>query len=716
VILAWALRLALFAQSSGQPQVEVPVLDSRFYLEAGEAIAAGEGLPDTPYFMSPGYTWFIAAHTAMFGLVKEAVVVSQILLDGLTCLLAGLFAARLWGRAAGLTAALLYALLGHQIFSSTRLLPETLAAFLAMSFLWVLSEGRASLRRLAAAGILLGLLATVRSNVLFFLPFAVVALWSKREGARGWLRRSAALCGGTLLAVLPATVRNLAVSGELVGLTTSAGVNFYIGNAAGSDGRFISLNQLPLAPGRFSDDPSGGHFERSVRAFAEEKEGRALSASETSSFYWRLAWEEIGRDPLGWLGLLLRKAFLFVNAFEIPQVDNVYFLARYLPLIDGPLVGLSRLFWALGLFGVALCTVRRPRPRFALLFFAAYGLSVVLFFVTARFRLPIVPLLACFAGAAVAWASEAVRARRVRVILAGGAALVACAVLCNLNPGLGRRRPVEGTAQSWFRPDPDYLDFASQHNNAAGRCLERGDAAGAAREARAGLALSPRHPTLFYNLGRALESSGDLRGAMGAFARALEGNPGNADAASRLGLLRYRAGELDSARTALELAVRSAPSNADAWNTLGAARFKLGDVERARVAFAQAVRLAPRWTEPRFNGALLLSKLGRHEEAAAELRGLHRGAPKSGLFAATLATELVASGQFEEATPLLEGVLRGAPDQVQAMLDLAEVRLARGAVGEARTLVDHALRVAPQSARGLALRRRLDAAATAKRP
>ena len=54
-ILSFALRLAVLAQSRGTVAFETPVLDSRFYLEAGQQIAQGNNPPNRPYFMNPGY-------------------------------------------------------------------------------------------------------------------------------------------------------------------------------------------------------------------------------------------------------------------------------------------------------------------------------------------------------------------------------------------------------------------------------------------------------------------------------------------------------------------------------------------------------------------------------------------------------------------------------------------------------------------------------------
>src|SRR3990172_4776334 len=83
-LLALGLRLAVFLQSRGVSQVETPVLDSRYYLEAGRAIALEEGLAG-PYFMSPGYIWLSTIFSWLTASPQRAIVVFQIFIDSFTC-------------------------------------------------------------------------------------------------------------------------------------------------------------------------------------------------------------------------------------------------------------------------------------------------------------------------------------------------------------------------------------------------------------------------------------------------------------------------------------------------------------------------------------------------------------------------------------------------------------------------------------------------------
>jgi cytochrome c-type biogenesis protein CcmH/NrfG len=622
-LIALALRLALMVQIGGDPLLDTPGLDSRFYLDAGQALAGRTGggeTPPHPFFMSPGYTGFVAGFALILPDPRRAIVVAQAFLDALTCVLTALAAGRLFGPLAGAAAGGMLAIHGPLIFASTRILPEAPAALLLAALLLVLprSESETGRGRLLLAGILLGLLTLLRSNALLAIPFVMAGLIPPQRERR-WKLAAArgALClAGAAAAIAPATLYNAFVGGDRVLVASSGGVNFFLGNAPEGDGRFVSLNNLRLAPGRFFDDPTGGRFERSIDAFAEERAGRKLRPSEVSAIWFRLALDRISEDPLGWARLLLRKAYLFANAFEVTQVDNIYFLARSAPVLTRVLVETSRVLWPMGFVGLALALGAGPRPRLAVLLFVGFALSVVIFFVSGRHRLPAAPAMALFAGLTFTRLADlfrggAPRRRFLLPALTAGAALI-----CNLNPALGSASGTGG----WFEIPEEYLGFASQHNNLAARLIEAGRPAGAAEEARRGLALAPRNPVLHYNLARALNALGDAPGAVQELEQGLAIYPGNPEAAALLGELRARAGDLQGARAALDQALRSDPGHVRSWSLLGPVRYELGDHDGGVAALREAIRLAPDRVDPRLNLARMLARMGRVEEAIAEVR------------------------------------------------------------------------------------------------
>lgn len=723
--VALVLRWVVLVQATGRPQLEVPVLDSRFYVVEGARWAAGTEDATRPFFLSPGYTawvgaWLGAGHgqeardSSRWVLSESArtkmlrVWKAQIGLDVLTCVLVALAAYPLAGRAA-LLAGLLLALHSTSALFAIRLLPATLGSFLVAVVLWLLVRPWAARRRWwLAVGVALGLLAVVRANALLCVPLLLggLAFPARGRGRREIALQCAAFLTGVGLVILPVTVRNVLRSSEAVLLTSSGGVNFYIGNSRASDGRFISLNQLPLAPGQFADDPTDGAFERSTAAYAERSLSRPLSASEVSNFWMRQARSEIAADPAGWVRLLASKVLLLLSGFEIPQIDNLYFLAdTQLPALRGPWLYSSRWLWPLGALGVlVLLAYERKAALLPLLFLAGFAASIVLFFVTARYRLPLVPILCWAAAIGLSRLFGMLRTRPLRA--AGwGAALAGIGLLAQLNPGL-LARPVDAAAageRGWFAVDSQFLDYKVQHNNMAARCLERGDVAEAEKEVRAGLVLQPMHPTLLFNLGRILHAKGDLEGALEALQASLRTGPMNTSAARLAAEVSYYLGRYELAAEIATTTLAWSSDDAELWNTLGGARSKLGLHAQALEAFRRALELQPDSVSTRYNTGRVLTKLGQGTEAVATLEPLYRWQAGNPSFAYSFAEALIEAGEPGRAEQVLEGLLDTVPDHIAALLLRGELALRVGERDMARTHALRVLQLRPGHERALAL-------------
>jgi len=227
----------------------------------------------------------------------------------------------------------------------------------------------------------LGLLALTRENALLLaIP---VLLWI------GWRNRAALLFLAGLAAVLlPVGVRNLAMGGGLQLTTAQSGPNFYIGNHAGARG---SYEPLVVGHGNATDE------REDATRIAEQAERRKLTPGEVSSYWTSQSLKFIAARPGEWLALVAasRPSSSTPTKSPIPKArtstPNRYgyyarprlrfrFAARL--AVFGAVVSWPH--WrSLGwLYGVAL----------------AYAASVVLFYVLARYRLPIVPVLLLIAA------------------------------------------------------------------------------------------------------------------------------------------------------------------------------------------------------------------------------------------------------------------------------------------------------------------------------
>ena len=104
---------------------------------------------------------------------------------------------------------------------------------------------------------------------------------------------------------VPVALRNIVVSHQW-SLVTHGGLNFYIGNSETATGFFHPVPGItPNITGQAED----------ARRVAERAVGHALTDSETSGYFFGLAWDWIGAHPADAIALFARKlAFVFSAA------------------------------------------------------------------------------------------------------------------------------------------------------------------------------------------------------------------------------------------------------------------------------------------------------------------------------------------------------------------------------------------------------------------
>ncbi|MEZ6013484.1 MAG: tetratricopeptide repeat protein [Planctomycetota bacterium] len=597
VAVAVALRVAFVFALRAHPAFDAPTMDAGYHWAWARALAEGREFQDGPFFRAPLYPVWLSLWVALFGDASTlAPRLAQAALGGVSVALTWALGRRV-GRhaggarsatAVGLGAAALVALMWSLIAFDAELLIPTL--YVPLLLAGVLLTARALEqplpRRALLAGLVLGLSAITRPNVLLWLPLPMLMLL-RRSGARV----AATLALGACLAILPVTVRN-ALEGDPTLIATQGGVNLWIGNNPSSDG------STAIVPGT-----RGGWWEgfHDTRAAAAAATGRALRATEVSGYYFRRTWDFVRERPAFALQLLLWKARLFLSARELGNNTDERFIAeRFAPWLGSLPV---RFGWlaAFGAVGLLLAALRGSSGRLVGGFVALYAASVVLFFVNTRFRLPVVPGLAIGAVYFV---------ERLRVVLTGRgpkwellAAPIALGVLAFAYlplPGVrdgratglmdlakaelarGDARAARALLEEALTLEPNQVfarvAFASvlQQTGEPERAVrlmeetqrlpggdrpevtaqlvdalvDAGRPADGQRIAESALARDPRQPSLHYGLARALGMLGDAPSARAALLRVLEQDPSAAHAAFSLGDLEAALGDKVAARAA----------------------------------------------------------------------------------------------------------------------------------------------------------------------
>jgi len=596
---ATIVRILYIVEVSDHPLQLVATADPRAYDQRALEILRGQSLPEDVFFhSSPLYPYILAGIYALFGHSYTAVRAIQSAFGVATALLLLSISRMLFDRSEGIVAGTLSGLYVAFIFFDSELLMITLVVFFAVLALNLLLRFREKPRRGLAlsAGLLMGLAALGKPNLLLFVPAVLVWFWwserratSPGDGARvpsgggarvtpaGAKRVSPVLAGtifllGVVLPVAPATISNYRASGDFVLTTSNGGINFYIGNNKNADGTFL-VDQSMRAD----------LYEGSKRA-AERRLGRKLTAGEVSSYWMDQGLDYVKERPAHVARLLGRKLLLFWNAYEIPNHYDINFfktfsnVLRFNPFLFAWMIP----FGFLGMY----VSRRRWREHLLLYLFAGtYMISVLPFFVTSRYRLPIVPVMLVFAAHGVCWTWRRLRERERRGWAAPTVVLAIALVIVNL--------PLVD-----FTLGPAYASLGAVYR-------ELGRHEDAATAFRRATEESPGYDLAFSNLGSELLRLGRYDEAENVIKRALELNPILVVAHANLGVVYTETGKLDQAYQHLMRAVQLKPEHKEAWAGLARLGMALGDTEMIETALLRTLELDPRDGLAHWNLAVL---------------------------------------------------------------------------------------------------------------
>jgi tetratricopeptide (TPR) repeat protein len=610
--------------------------------------------------------YFLAGLYALFGTAQRLPIQ---LLHGLISAagagLAALCADRVWGRRAGWLAGFLFAGLWTSIYFSGELLIVTLATTLDLLLIWLLLGGEQEKReepppprRLFLAGLVWGLSAIARPNVLIFAPVIFWYLLRHRglsRRSRGWLL----LAAGLVLPILPVTAHNVLQGHDAVLISSQGGVNFYIGNNHYSDGRTAYVpGTRPTWQGGFDD----------VNAQAVREEGRALKPSGVDRHYVKKGLQFWFDEPGAALKLYAHKLRLLLAAGERSNNKNIYFWRERSRVLRWPIW----LGWAPVLLLAVLGFYRRDLTagrRFLLLgTVALYAFSIFLFFVNARYRLPLLAMLTIPAGGGLERILAAVRARH-WPDSRGGLVVAAGLLLFSVVPdGLH-------FAENKIQADPFSWHTLGNTYAAAGKLDE-------AREAyERALAINRRYQqpyfawieeSLYTGLGDVLLRQGRLGDALNLYGEWTRERPDNVEARVRLGDLLLQTGHTDEAAAQFEVALRNDPANFGAQ--LGHAWILLnnGDAGAALRRFESLLRQQPDNMRVLFGSGLCLIHLERLTEAQRIFEQIMQRQPDYWQALGNLAGIYERTGQLQMAYEAYRRLLLLRPQDETARRWLAE--------------------------------------------
>lgn len=261
---------------------------------------------------------------------------------------------------------------------------------------------------------------------------------------------------------------------------------------------------------------------------------------------------------------------------------------------------------------------------------SVYALSVALFYVLARYRIPIVPVLMVMSAGALSGA-ELLRRSKGRIAAALGAAIlvIACARVPLADEHRARAAHYAAIA-GVLSKDPGRLPEAMQFYERAiederdapaaqfglGTVLVRmGRVEEAIPHLRSAVALRPDYAEAHYNLGLALAAVGRAQEAVGEYSEALRLRADHADTRLALAKAFLVLNEPERAAREYEHVLAADERNVRALLGAGIAQTKMGRTEEALDPYRRALKIEPNEPDVHNNIGFTLAQSGRLAEA-----------------------------------------------------------------------------------------------------
>ncbi len=377
---AWEIARGEFASSIFLPS---KFTDLRTYMLLAQQVA--EGTFEGPFYYQPFYySVFLVVCRWLSGASVWGVVIAQAVLGAFTAMIAGMSGALIAGRKAGVITAYLTALCSILIFYTPFHQIATLQAFnVTLMAYWAIRAFQSGkLRYTVGFAFMAAVGSLTRGNILLiFIPLLIALSWVllRKYSCKKMIYSLIAAVAVFLAVESPFIIYNSIQLGRLSGPSTAADAVLALGNT-------------PEAPpgGRDPGLPAGPmEYPQAYHLWMADCEQVPV---------WKKILNYLAEEPAAYLELTFRKVLLFWDSREIP--NNVAMAgegstSRLLSVMIP-----AGLIIALGLAGMFIVIKRLRKPAFLALYITVifYWGATAAFYNLSRFRAPILPMVAVFAG------------------------------------------------------------------------------------------------------------------------------------------------------------------------------------------------------------------------------------------------------------------------------------------------------------------------------
>lgn len=541
LVAAFLFKLVFLVQFSALPIFHVVELDELFHVQAAQQLLKNHFVTPHVFFRAPLYIYLLGVFSAVSQNLFFLRLAQSVIGLG-TLFYIYQLSTLIFSEKTGRVTAILSLFFSMFLFYDSMLLITGLITFLNTAALYYLYAYLKEKKEwsLYLSFFLFGLSAVARPNILIILPFLWIFLLIKKQ--IDW-KQALLVIFLVLLPILPVTLYNYHYSKELILVSSQGGINFYLGNNENANG---------FTPRTDTEYFSFGSYKDSVSLYAEKKAEELseyhepLSPAGISAFWYdrgKMFWKQ---QPQQAFSLFVKKSLLYFQGIEIPNNRNFRFFAdrNFLWKI---FFRLHSSHWYLipGLCFMLFFAIKEKdrEARMALCAVLPYALSVILFFVCSRYRVPMMPLYIVYT--------------------------------------------VGGVGALWRHYQKSVWPIAFASIFLLSSCFALFDFAGVFSEAYR----NENYEWWVY--GNAYRKLGMATESLDAYQKALQIDPNFVPALLNTGMLQYRLKKIPEALSSFEKVLTIEPRNVRALNNIGACYEALMKYDQAMFYYEYVTRLRP---------------------------------------------------------------------------------------------------------------------------
>ncbi len=631
--LALAVRGIYLYESSDNPTFLMPVVDSLTYDQMARDLIDGKGI-DGEFFWQPAfYPLFLSLCYKISNYSVLFVKIVQILLGSLTCVLSYKLGKKVFSRSAGIIAGVIASVYMPLVFFEAELLAAGWAAFwsVALILAFLRTRENLSIGNCLILGLAGGLSVITRPVFLPFFAFTIVWLLfgiirDRIETGKvfiGLLCITASFC----IVTVPIATASYRIMRKASILPHSGGVNLYIGNNPNYN------ETITIRP---------GYKWKELMQIPANQAG-VKTHGGAQEFFKQKTLDYISSEPLSFIKGILYKTTQFISSREMPRNVDIYLFREWSKMLS---VGLFKIFNAgfpfmilLPVSFIGLIFNFRKVPLPVLLYLFLYPAAVILVFVTARYRMPIVPVMSILAGCSTISVYQMLKNRSYRKV---AVAIVIMFFVCTatvlpgpfyeekldyeaelyygLGDSLDKRGHPEKAVEQYTRAIALREDYLNAHQNIAVVLGSEGQYKEAIKHYQKVLSIEPKYLSAHKNIADAFLNLNLLTDALKHLVIVCRLDNEDPNPYINAGGIFAMQGDLDKAIVYLQKAFKLQPDNFRTTNNIANVYLSLNELQQAVKYYRLALKLKPDDAGIHSNLGVCFQKLGLTSEAIKEFK------------------------------------------------------------------------------------------------